>query len=205
MEKPTTPFTSGEAMGLIPQSPEDLAFAREDLRVGCQEGIYEEVSREEVEEIRSTGAMVSSSFVVWQEGAEGRKGRFVVNLSKQSKHWPKGSVRMETLPEYALELEHGDHMVSFDIKAGYRHFRLAPKMRNWFLFRYEDKYYRCVALPFGWGRSPMWFTQLMVPLVCQLRTGLGYRVLPYLDDFLVCPAKREEWRPDATVAVQHEK
>jgi hypothetical protein len=35
-------------------------------------------------------------------------------------------------------------MVSFDIKAGYRHFRLAPKMRNWFLFRYEDKYYRCV-------------------------------------------------------------
>jgi hypothetical protein len=33
------------------------------------------------------------------------KGRFVVNLSKQSKHWPKGSVRMEKLPEYALELE----------------------------------------------------------------------------------------------------
>jgi hypothetical protein len=44
-------------MRLIPQSPEDLAFAREDLRAGCQEGIYEEVSREEVEEIRSTGAM----------------------------------------------------------------------------------------------------------------------------------------------------
>jgi hypothetical protein len=45
---------------------------------------------------------------------------------------------MEALPEYALELEHGDHMGSFDIKAGYRHFRLAPKMCNWFLFRYED-------------------------------------------------------------------
>jgi hypothetical protein len=52
---------------------------------------------------------------------------------------------METFPEYALELELGDHMVSFDIKAGYRHFRLAPKVRNLFLFRYEDKYYRCVA------------------------------------------------------------
>jgi hypothetical protein len=122
MEKPTKPFTSGETMGLIPQSPEDLVFAREDLRVGCQEGIYEEVPKEELEEIRSKGAMISSSFVVWKEGAEGRKGRFVVNLSKQSKHWPKGSVRMETLPEYALELEHGKHMVSFDINAGYRHF-----------------------------------------------------------------------------------
>jgi hypothetical protein len=83
MEKPTTPFTSGGTMGLIPQSPEDLAFAREDLR---PEGIYEKVSRAEVEEIRSTSAVVSSSFVVWQEGAEGRKGRFVVNLSKESKH-----------------------------------------------------------------------------------------------------------------------
>jgi hypothetical protein len=65
MEKPTKPFTSGETMGLIPQIPEDLAFAREDLRVGCQEGIYEEISKEEVDEIRSTGAMISSSFVVW--------------------------------------------------------------------------------------------------------------------------------------------
>jgi hypothetical protein len=35
---------------------------------------------------------------------EGKKDRSVVNLSKQSKHWAKGSVRMETLPEYALEL-----------------------------------------------------------------------------------------------------
>jgi hypothetical protein len=51
--------------------------------------------------------MISSSFVVWQEGLEGMQGRFVVNLSKQSKYWPKGSVRLETLetlPEYALEL-----------------------------------------------------------------------------------------------------
>jgi hypothetical protein len=38
-------------MGLITQSPEDFAFPRENLRAGCQEGIYEEVSRAEVKEI----------------------------------------------------------------------------------------------------------------------------------------------------------
>jgi hypothetical protein len=58
MEKPTAPFTSGEIMGLIPQSPEDLVFAREDLQEWCQEGIYEEVSRLEEEEIRGTGAII---------------------------------------------------------------------------------------------------------------------------------------------------
>jgi hypothetical protein len=92
-----------------------------------------------------------------QGGPEGRKGRFVVNLSKQSKHWPKGSVRMQTLPEYALELELGEKIVSFDIQAEYRHFRFAPQMRDWFFFRYEGSFYRCIALPFGWGRSPMLF------------------------------------------------
>jgi hypothetical protein len=102
LEQPSIPFSSSEVMNQIPQTPEDLAFRRKDLRAGCQEGIYEAVPTGEVERIRSTGAMISSSFVVWQDGPEGRKGRFVVNLSKQSKHWPKGSVRMETLPEYAL-------------------------------------------------------------------------------------------------------
>jgi hypothetical protein len=131
--------------------------------------------------------MISSSFVVWQDGPEGRKGRFVVNLSKQSKHWPKGIVRMETLPEYALELERGEKMVSFDIQAGYRHFGLAPQMRDWFLFRYDGRFYRCIALPFGWGRSPMWFTKLMAPMVRKLREK--YRILAYLDDFLICPVK----------------
>jgi hypothetical protein len=102
LEQPFIPFSSGEVMNPIPQTPDNLAFGREDLWVGCQEGIYEEVTTGEAERIRSTGAMISSSFVVWQGGPEGSKGRFVVNLSKQYKHWPKGSVRMETLPEYAL-------------------------------------------------------------------------------------------------------
>jgi hypothetical protein len=133
LEQPSIPFTSGEAMTPIPQTPEDLAFGREDLRAGCQERIYEKITPEEAETIQKTGAMISSSFVVWQHGPDGRNGRFVVNLSKQSKNWPKGGVRMETLPEFALELERGDKMVSFDIKAGYCHFRLALQMRDWFL------------------------------------------------------------------------
>jgi hypothetical protein len=115
LEQTFIPFSSGEVMNAIAQITEDLAFGREDLRAGCQEGIYEKVTTGEEKRIRSTGAMISSSFVVLQNGPEGRKERFVVNLSKQSKHWPKGSVRIKTLPEYALELEHGEAMVSFDI------------------------------------------------------------------------------------------
>jgi Reverse transcriptase (RNA-dependent DNA polymerase) len=187
-EPPTIPFVSGEVMGELPQSAEDLRFGIEDLRAGCAEGIYEEVSREDVNAVQAKGCMISSAFVVWQDGLEGRKGRFVVNFAKQSKHWKKGSVKMETLPQYAMDLQKGDHMVSFDIKSGYRHFRLAPHMRDWFCFRYDGRFFRCIALPFGWGRSPLWFTQLLAPVVRHLRTVLGYRVLAYIDDFLVAPS-----------------
>jgi hypothetical protein len=135
------------------------------------------VTTGEAERIRSTGAIISLIFVVWKDGPEGIKGRFVVNLSKKSKHWHKKSVRIETLPEYALKLERGENMVSFDIQAGYGHLRLAQQMRYWFLFRYDGRFYRCIALPFGWGRSPMWFTQIMVPMVRKLRQQ--YRVLAY--------------------------
>jgi hypothetical protein len=187
-DPPVVPFSVGEMLGEIPQSEEDLAFGLEDLDRGCKEGIYKEVSSEHVCAAVARGNMLSSSFVIWQDGSEGRKGRFIVNLAKQSKHWEKGSVRMETLPAYALELQKSDHMVSFDIQSGYRHFRLAPSMRDMFLFRYAGRFYQCVALPFGWGRSPMWFTRLLRPVVQHLRTNEHYRVLAYLDDFLVAPS-----------------
>lgn len=135
--------------------------------------------------MRRKGSIISSAFVVWQEQEDGQqKGRFVVNLCKQSKHWKKGSVKMESLPEFAMSVQKGDHFISMDIKAGYRHFRLHPLMRDWFIFRYAGKYYRCLALPFGWGRSPLWFTQFMAVFVRELRRQ-GLRVLAYLDDFLI--------------------
>ncbi len=57
------------------------------------------------------------------------------------------------------------------------------------MFNYAGKYYRCIALPFGWGRSPLWFTRFMAPLLQHLRSELHYRALGYLDDFLISPSE----------------
>lgn len=43
-----------------------------------------------------------------------------------------------------------------------------------------------VALPFGWGLLPIWFTQFMGVLAQELRR-LGLRVLTYLGDVLISP------------------
>jgi hypothetical protein len=94
---------------------------------------------------------------------------------------------METLPSFALQLLKNDHLMSWDVKSGYRHFYLHPRMRDYFLFHYDGCFYRCVALPFGWGRSVLWFTKLMRPLVKYIRSELKYRLLPWIDDFLCAP------------------
>lgn len=72
--------------------------------------------------------------------------------------------------------------------SGYRNFYLHPYMRDCFLFRYNGKYYLCIAFPFGWGRSVLWFTRMMGPVVRHIRENLAYRMLRYIDECLLAPA-----------------
>lgn len=139
---PSIPFVPGEGGELpyIPQTKEDRLFASADLSEGCRTGIYRQVSHGHAKMALSKGAINSSAFVVWQEGDEGRKGRFVSNFCKQSKRWEKGSFRMESLAEFASDIQKGDHSLSMDVQKGYRHLRLHPDMREWFIFRLEGRY-----------------------------------------------------------------
>lgn len=187
-DMPSVPFSKGEILPAIPQTEEDKEFGLADLDDGIRMGVYEEVTRDYVTERVKNGLLCSSAFTVWQGEGEERKGRFVLNFHRQSKHWCKGSIKMETVPSFSLEMERGDMMLSFDVKAGYRHFFLHPDMRDFFLFHYAGRYFRCIALPFGWGRSPMWFTKMMRGFVRYMREKMCYRVLPYIDDFLVAPS-----------------
>jgi hypothetical protein len=125
-------------------------------------------------EIVRTGRMASSAFMVWQgEGTE-RKGHFVINFVRQSRHWPKGSIKTENLSGFALNLLKGECLMSWYVKSGYLHFYLHPRMHDCFLFRYGGRVYRCIALPFGQGRSVLWFAKLMRPVVNYLRRKMGY-------------------------------
>ena len=54
--------------------------------------MYEELGFEEAMALARGGRMISSAFTVWQGEGEDRKGRFVINFKRQSKHWPKGTV-----------------------------------------------------------------------------------------------------------------
>ena len=128
------------------------------------------MSQQHARRALSQGAVISTDFVVWKDKEGERREFFVINLSLQSGHWAKGTVRMETLPEFAIQVQSKDHMLAMDVLQGFRHFQLHEEMRVWFIFRYAGRYYQCVALPFCWGRSPLWFTQLIAPFFATLRS-----------------------------------
>lgn len=89
---------------------------------------------------------------------------------------------------FCISLRKGDRMLSFDVRVGYRHFCLHKDMRNYFIFKYDGRYFRFKALPFGWGRSAYWFFNVLKPFVQYRKEHVGARVLPYIDDFLLLPS-----------------
>jgi hypothetical protein len=126
-----------------------LEKRREDLRAGCETSIYEEVCAEKVKEIVRTGRMVSSAFKVCKGDGLERKGRFVINFARQSRHWPKGPVKMETLPGFSSSRVKNDYLMSWDVKSEYLHFYLHPRTG---MHEYSINLYSRIIVEYEYGK-----------------------------------------------------
>lgn len=67
------------------------------------------------------------------------------SFTEVTEWWEGRPVRMEKPAEFSAQAEEVDHFISFDVKSGYHHFCLHPSIRNFFLFHWEGRYFRCIA------------------------------------------------------------
>jgi len=143
------------------------------------------VNREFVRELsRAEGASsryLSSAFVI-----EGRKKRIVVDLRPLNEQCIDLPGKMEGLRILPSLIEPDDHLISWDWRDGYHHFRIHPDHRVYFRFQILGRYFESVTLPFGWNQAPGIFTKAMRPFLQELRKR-GIAVMGYLDDFLGRP------------------
>lgn len=58
------------------------------------------------------------------------------------------------------------------------------------MLRYDGKFYRSLALPFGWGRRFFWFVNMLKPFLRYRREVVRVLILSYIDDFLLAPSVR---------------
>lgn len=87
-----------------------------------------------------------------------------------------------------MYLKNGDHLITFEIKRFYRHMYLHPDVRDFFKFRYAERVYRYLAMPFWWERSGLLFAKFLRPFFRHLWDKCGFHDLPYIDDFIISPS-----------------
>lgn len=164
-------------------SESERAFAEATIIKRIQSRVWEEISAAEAKNAEH----VSTEFIT--QDSDG-KYRSVAGLRKLSSYWSPRPKKGSTLEAFAPMLQQGDTMIAFDLQGGYHHLRLHPKMRSLFVVRFGDRYFRYIALPFGWRHSGYWFVRILTRFWTHLRVKLKWRVLDYIDDALVCPSSR---------------
>ena len=95
-----------------------------------------------------------------------------------------------------------DWFTSIDLKDAYFHVPIAPHHRQFLRFAFEGRVYQFRVLPFGLSLAPRIFTRCVAAALAPLQAR-GMRILPYLDDWLVCASTREQALSDTATLLTH--
>jgi hypothetical protein len=148
--------------------------------------IWENLKPEQARSVK----YVSREFVA--RDADGA-GQSVGDFSHLSDRYSAVLTKSEKLEGFSVSMRRHDTMLSMDLRFGYNHFRLQPTMRDYFFVSVKlmdgtMRYFRYLVLPFGWSRSGYWFSRLVSRFWTTIKSRFGYRVLSYVDDYLICPS-----------------
>lgn len=163
------------------KSEEEVLFVEKTIAKRLERCTWEELSEEEAR----AAPYVSREFLT--PDSDG-KLRAVADLKYISEHFLERRTKCDTLEASAALIRKGDRMLAFDLEAGYHQFRLHPLMRQYFVVQFGSRYFRYIGLPFGWRHSGYWFIRLTSRFTTLLRSKLGFRVIHYVDDFLILPS-----------------
>lgn len=95
-----------------------------------------------------------------------------------------------------------DWFTSVDLKDAYFHVPIAPHHRQFLRFAFEGQAYQFRVLPFGLSLAPRTFTRCVAAALAPLQAR-GLRILPYLDDWLVCAPTQEQAQNNTSLLLHH--
>ncbi|KAK7878584.1 hypothetical protein WMY93_030420 [Mugilogobius chulae] len=96
----------------------------------------------------------------------------------------------------------GDWFTSIDLKDAYFHVPVVPHHRQFLRFAFEGQAFQFRVLPFGLSLAPRTFTRCVAAALAPLQAQ-GLRILPYLDDWLVCAQSRNQALRDTYQLLDH--
>ncbi|XP_020780058.2 uncharacterized protein LOC110159790 [Boleophthalmus pectinirostris] len=96
----------------------------------------------------------------------------------------------------------GDWFTSIDLKDAYFHVPIAPHHWRFLRFAFRGEHFQFKVLPFGLSLSPRVFTRCVSAALSPLQVQ-GLRILPYLDDWLICAPTRNQVLRDTQTVLRH--
>jgi hypothetical protein len=164
----------------IAVAPTDAEWLESEIQRNLEVGAWVETDQ--------PGDYMSAAFIV--QSSSGKR-RVVVDLRPLNAFLKTDTVRFETLSSFRDLFRPGDWAISLDLQSAYHHVGVHVEHQEFLGFSLAGRHFQCAALPFGLSTAPAVFTKFVRPLV-RLWRGRGWRVLPYLDDFLFLFASQQE-------------
>ena len=117
--------------------------------------------------------------------------RPIIDLSILNSYVSKTKFKMETARTVMAAIQRDDWMVSLDLKDAYLQVPVHPDSRRFLRFLWQGSPFQFRALCFGLSTAPQVFTRLMAPVSAEFHRR-GFRLLRYLDDWLVLASSQIE-------------
>lgn len=96
----------------------------------------------------------------------------------------------------------GEWFTSIDLKDAYFHVPMAPHHCRFLRFAFQGRHFQFRVLPFGLSLSPRVFTRFVAAALAPLQAR-GLKILPHLDDWLICAPSRHQAVRDTNTVLEH--
>ncbi|XP_075340396.1 uncharacterized protein LOC142399558 [Odontesthes bonariensis] len=99
-------------------------------------------------------------------------------------------------------IQQGEWFTSLDLKDTYFHVPICPEHRPYLRFAFRGRAFQFQVLPFGLSLAPRVFSRVVSAALAPLQAQ-GLKILPYLDDWLVCAHSQEQVVRDTETLLAH--
>ncbi|XP_034001039.1 uncharacterized protein LOC117494304 [Trematomus bernacchii] len=154
---------------------------------------------EPVDPISKPGGFYSTYFLVRKKGGGLRPILDLRGLNKFLKILP---FHMLSTADVLRTVARGEWFTSVDLKDAYFHVPIVPHHRQFLRFAFRGRHFQFRVLPFGLSLSPRVFTSCVAAALSPLQSQ-GMKILPYLDDWLICAPSRLQSTQDTALLLSH--
>ncbi|KAK5895026.1 hypothetical protein CesoFtcFv8_011655 [Champsocephalus esox] len=180
-------------MTVVKDPAKALALAQE-LSVLLAKGAIEPV-----DPLRQGGGFYSAYFLVSKKVGGFRP---VLDLRGINRFLRVLPFHMLTTADTLRVVSQGEWFTTVDLRDAYFHVPIASHHRKFLRFAFQGRHYQFRVLPFGLSLSPRVFTRVVAAALAPLQAQ-GMKVLPYLDDWLVCAPSRAQGAQDTARLSSH--